>query len=79
MQKYKFSFKEQNIFVGIDVHLKTWHVVAITESDYKVSFAQRSDARVLFDTLNRKFPGAHFKSAYEADSAVSRYTTNLRK
>lgn len=66
MQKYKFSFKEQNIFVGIDVHLKTWHVVAITESDYKVSFAQRSDARVLFDTLNRKFPDAHIKSAYEA-------------
>lgn len=66
MQKYKVSFKGQNIFVGIDVHLKTWHVVAITESGYKVSFGQRSDARVLFDTLNRKFPDAHIKSAYEA-------------
>lgn len=66
MQKYKVSFKGQNIFVGIDVHLKTWHVVAITESGYKVSFGQRSDAKVLFDTLNRQFPDAHFKSAYEA-------------
>ena len=26
MQKYKVSFKGQNIYVGIDVHLKTWHV-----------------------------------------------------
>lgn len=66
MQKYNFSFKGQNIYVGIDVHLKTWHVTALTESGYKHSFAQRSDAKVLFDTLNRKFPEAHFKSAYEA-------------
>ncbi|MDD6075410.1 MAG: IS110 family transposase [Bacteroidales bacterium] len=66
MQKYKVSFKGQNIFVGIDVHLKTWHVVSITESGYKISFSQRSDAKVLFDTLNKKFPDAHFKSAYEA-------------
>jgi len=65
MQKYKVSFKGQNVFVGIDVHLKTWHVVAITEGGFKVAFGQRSDAKVLFDTLNRKFPDAHFKSAYE--------------
>lgn len=66
MQKYNISFKGQNIYVGIDVHLKTWHVTALTESGYKHSFAQCSDAKVLFDTLNRKFPDAHFKSAYEA-------------
>ena len=66
MQKYNFSFKGQNIYVGIDVHLKTWHVTALTDSGYKYAFSQRSDAKVLFDTLNRKFPEAHFKSAYEA-------------
>lgn len=66
MQKYKVSFKGQNVFVGIDVHLKTWHIVAITEGGFKVAFGQRSDAKVLFDTLNKKFPDAHFKSAYEA-------------
>ena len=32
MQKYKLSFKGQNIYVGIDVHLKTWHVTTLTES-----------------------------------------------
>ena len=66
MQKYNISFKGQNIFVGIDVHLKTWHVTTLTESGYKYSFAQHSDARELFDRLNKKFPEAHFKSAYEA-------------
>lgn len=66
MQRYNISFKGQNVFVGIDVHLKTWHVYAITESGFKVSFGQKSDAKTLFDTLNKKFPDAHFKSAYEA-------------
>ena len=66
MQKYKVSFKGQNIYVGIDVHLKTWHVTTLTESGYKDSFAQHADAKELFDRLNKKFPEAHFKSAYEA-------------
>ena len=43
MQKYKFSFKGQNIYVGIDVHLKTWHVTTLTESGCKYSFSQHAD------------------------------------
>jgi len=66
MQRNKISFKGQNIYVGIDVHLKTWHVTTVTESGYKYSFALHSDAGELFDRLNRKFPDAHFVSAYEA-------------
>ena len=41
MQSNKISFKGQNIYVGIDVHLKTWHVTTLTESGYKYSFNQR--------------------------------------
>ena len=66
MQKYKVSFKGQNIYVGIDVHLKTWHVTTLTETGCKYSFAQHADAKELFDRLNKKFPEAHFLSAYEA-------------
>ena len=65
MQSNKISFKGQNIYVGIDVHLKTWHVTTLTESGYKYSFAQHADAKELFDRLNKKFPEAHYKSAYE--------------
>jgi len=49
MQKYKVSFKGQNIYVGIDVHLKTWHVTTLTESGCKYSFSQHADAKELFD------------------------------
>ena len=52
MQKYKVSFKGQNIYVGIDVHLKTWHVTTLTESGCKYSFSQHADAKELFDRRN---------------------------
>ena len=45
MQKYKVSFKGQNIYVGIDVHLKTWHVTTLTAS---VSFLSLT----LFEAIN---------------------------
>lgn len=66
MQSNKISFKGQNIFVGIDVHLTTWHATAVTEGGFKHQFSLPADAKALFNTLNKKFPGAHFKSAYEA-------------
>ena len=60
MQKYKVSFKGQNIYVGIDVHLKTWHVTTLTESGCKYSFSQHANAKELFDRLNKKFPEAPY-------------------
>jgi transposase len=41
-------------------------VTTLTESGCKYSFSQHADAKELFDRLNKKFPEAHFKSAYEA-------------
>lgn len=66
MQSNKKSFKGQNIFVGIDVHLRTWHVTALTQSGFKWAFSMPADAQALFDTLNNRYPEAHFMSAYEA-------------
>ena len=34
MQSNKKSFKGQNIFIGIDVHAKTWSVETLTESEF---------------------------------------------
>ena len=34
MQSNKKSFKGQKIFVGIDVHAKTWAVETLTESGF---------------------------------------------
>ena len=44
MQSNKISFKGQNIYVGIDVHLKTWHVTTLTERN-TITMFERSWGR----------------------------------
>jgi hypothetical protein len=34
-QSKQIDFNGQNIFIGIDVHLKTWSVTVLTPSGYK--------------------------------------------
>jgi len=43
MQRTNYSFQGQNIFIGIDVHLKSWKVAIITERGCKEQFSQASD------------------------------------
>lgn len=60
------SFKGQNIYVGIDVHKKSWTVtVMVGEVMYK-TFSQNPDAKVLRDYLHRNFPEGNYFSVYEA-------------
>jgi transposase len=66
MQRNGISFKGQNIFIGIDVHLKTWAVAIMTESGMIERFSQASDAGILATHLKRKYPGGTYYSAYES-------------
>ena len=66
MQSNKISFKGQNIFVGIDVHLKTWAVTVLTESGYKKTFTQASDSKALFEHLKKNYPGGKYRAVYES-------------
>jgi transposase len=60
------DFKGQNIFVGIDVHLKSWTVTILTEELTHKTFTQPASAEVLYNYLNRNFPGGDYNSVYEA-------------
>jgi hypothetical protein len=44
MQSKGFSFEGQNIYIGIDVHLKTWAVAVMTESGLLETYSQESKA-----------------------------------
>ena len=41
-QSKKINFNGQNIYIGIDVHLKSWSVTIMTESGYKRRHSQKS-------------------------------------
>ena len=60
------SFKGQNIYVGIDVHLKSWKVTIIVNDMEHKTFSQDSDAKILSNYLRKNFPEAEYFSAYEA-------------
>ena len=52
VQRKELNFEGQNIYIGIDVHLKTWHVSILTESGCLKKHSQQSSAQALFEHLN---------------------------
>lgn len=62
----KLDFTGQNIYVGMDVHKKSWSVSIFTEHLEHKTFTQPPEVSVLVNYLNRNFPGASYKSVYEA-------------
>lgn len=65
-QRTQLDFKGQSIFVGIDVHLKSWTVTILTEELAHKTFTQPSNVDALYNYLNRTFPGGTYNSVYEA-------------
>lgn len=60
------DYTGQNIFTGIDVHLKSWKITVMTESGYQKTFSQDPCPQALKSYLESNFPGASYCSAYEA-------------
>ena len=65
-QSNKINFNGQSIYVGIDVHLKSWKVTIMTEKLNHKTFSQNPNPELLCQYLTRNFPGGQYYSAYEA-------------
>ena len=65
-QSNEISFKGQNIYVGIDVHLKSWSVTVLSENSVLKRFVQDPAPDALHKFLTRNYPGADYHSVYEA-------------
>lgn len=66
VQINELDFKGQNIYVGIDVHLKSWSVTVLSEHSVLKKFSQTPDAAALHKFLTNNYPGANYHSVYEA-------------
>ncbi len=60
------NFNGQNVYAGIDIHLKSWKVTIMLEGLVHKTFSQDPCAEKLANYLKRNFPGANYFSAYEA-------------
>lgn len=65
-QSKKLSFKGQNIYIGIDVHLKSWSVTLMSETIQLKKFIQNPDPDALHTHLINNYPDAEYYSVYEA-------------
>ena len=60
------NFEGQNIYVGMDVHRKSWTVSILMEDVILKTFHQDADAESLHRYLSKNYPGASYHLAYEA-------------
>lgn len=60
------SFNGQNIYVGLDTHLKSWKVTIMMENSMFKTFTQNPSPKELARYLNKTFPDGNYYSAYEA-------------
>jgi len=62
----ELNFDGQDIFIGLDTHLKNWRVsIIIGEIPYK-TFSQDPRPKLLKEYLAKHFPHGNYYSAYEA-------------
>ncbi len=62
----KLNFAGQQIYVGIDVHKKSWSISILTDKFEHKAFTQPPDVGILVNYLKRNCPGASYKAVYEA-------------
>lgn len=62
----KLDFTGQQIYVGMDVHRKNWSISIYTDQFEHKTFSQPPEVGVLVNYLKRNFPGAAYKTVYEA-------------
>ena len=54
-QRNKISFRGQKIYVGIDVHLKSWSVTVLSETSVLKKFSQHPSPRSVVRIFNSEF------------------------
>lgn len=80
MSKIKTNFEGQTIYVGMDVHKDSWNLGIYLNDIFVKNVHQKPNPQMMVDYLHKHFPGAIYKSAYEAGKFgfwIQRQLTNL--
>src|SRR5512136_1104317 len=65
-KRSQLDFSGQPVYIGLDVHKKSWSVSIFTQYGENKTFSQTPEAETLSQYLQRHFPGAQYRSVYEA-------------
>ncbi|HYQ56096.1 MAG TPA: IS110 family transposase [Draconibacterium sp.] len=75
----KIDFSGQNLYIGLDVHKKSWHVTVLSEQICLQNISQPPSVEALYIYLTSRYPGAKYYSAYEAGFCGFNHHRNLIK
>lgn len=65
-QSSELNARNQNVYIGLDVHLKQWNVCIFQGGILRKTFQQPSCTDALLSHLRANYPGMSYYSAYEA-------------
>ena len=66
MNKIKTNFTGQTIFVGMDVHKNSWNLGIHLNAQFIRNVHQKPNPSVMSNYLKQHYPGAAYKTVYEA-------------
>jgi len=66
MNKVTANFNDQTIFVGLDVHKRSWNAALFLNDQYLRNIHQPPSPHVLYKYLSTHYPGASYVCAYES-------------
>ena len=58
--------KDRNLYIGIDVHKRSWSVSIFLESVFQKTISQAADGKVLLSYVEKNYPEARVSCAYES-------------
>jgi transposase len=64
--KEKLDFSGHSLFIGIDVHAKSWNISLYLNQQYLKSFSQPPTPEALQKFLENSYPNATYRCAYES-------------
>jgi transposase len=65
-QSKQLDFTGENIYAGIDVHLRSWKVTLLTDELFLKTYSQPPEPEKLVSYLKRNYPGANYYAGYES-------------
>jgi transposase len=66
MNKIKANFAGQHVFVGMDIHKKSWNLGIYLNEYFVCNVHQNPNPQLMVEYLHKHYPGATYKATYEA-------------
>jgi transposase len=66
MKNNQLDFRGQTLYIGIDVHKKSWQITIILNGMKVKTFSMNPNPKELYNYLTNHYPNANYHSVYEA-------------